>query len=164
VKKKRRSRAVNPKSLKMLEGVVQGLSKAEAGRRAGYAHPQSSFRAYERLKLEIPGRLNALGCPIDRVLKKVISKLDAQETEIGWFKGGLKQAVNVVAHDIQLGAADVLLKLHRARRVDMSKEVRLELLKLRDEMTLAAFERGEEQIPKLVFPASTGGPLGPNGH
>ena len=50
-------------------------------------------------------------------------------------------------------------KNHKARRVDMSKEVRLELIKLRDEMTVAAFERGEERIPKLVFPSSIGGPL-----
>jgi hypothetical protein len=88
VKKKRHSRAVNPKSLKMLEGVVQGLSKAEAGRRAGYAHRQSSFRAYERLKLEIPGRLEALGCPLDKVLMTVIEELDAEETKLGGTKDG----------------------------------------------------------------------------
>jgi hypothetical protein len=39
VKKKRRSRAVNAKSFKKLKGVARGLSLAEAGRRAGYAHP-----------------------------------------------------------------------------------------------------------------------------
>jgi hypothetical protein len=88
VKKKRRSRAVNPKSIKMLAGVAQGLSLAEAGRRAGYAHPQSSHRAYERLKLEIPGRLEALGCPVDKVLMKVISELDAEETKLGGTKDG----------------------------------------------------------------------------
>jgi hypothetical protein len=102
MKKKRRSRAVNPKSVKMVAGVTQGLGLAEAGRRAGYAHPQSSFRAYERLKLEIPGRLDALGCPVDEVLMKVISELNAEETKLGWYKGRLVQAVNVVAHDIQL--------------------------------------------------------------
>jgi len=114
MKKRRRSRAVNPKSLEMLQGVAQGLSLAEAGRRAGYAHPQSSFRAYERLKLEIPGRLDALGCPVDKVLMKVISELDAEETKLGWHKGRLVQAVNVVAHDIQLRAAKILLELHNA--------------------------------------------------
>jgi hypothetical protein len=114
VKKKRHSRAMNPKSLKMLEGVVQGLSKAEAGRRAGYAHPQSSFRAYERLKLEIPARLDALGCPVDKVLKMIIEELDAEETKLGWYKGELKQAVNVPAHDIQLRAAEMILELCNA--------------------------------------------------
>jgi hypothetical protein len=114
VKKTRRSRVVNPKSLKMLEGVVQGLSLAEAGRRAGYAHPQSSFRAYERLKLEIPGRFEALGGPVDKVLKKVISKLEAQESKIGWYKGEIIQVVNVENHDIQLRAADMYLDLCNA--------------------------------------------------
>jgi hypothetical protein len=44
----------------------------------------------------------------------VISGLDAEETKLGWYKGRLVQAVNVVAHDIQLRAAEILLKLHNA--------------------------------------------------
>jgi hypothetical protein len=47
---------------------------------------------------------------------KVISELDAEETKLGWYKGRLVQAVNVVAHDIQLRATDMLLKLHNACR------------------------------------------------
>jgi hypothetical protein len=31
-----------------------------------------------------PDNLNALGCPIDNLLTKVIAKLYAQETKIGW--------------------------------------------------------------------------------
>jgi hypothetical protein len=94
----------------MLAGVAQGLSLAEAGRRAGYAH----LRAYERLKLEIPGRLDALGCPVDKVLKMIIEELDAEETKLGWHKGRLVQAVNIAAHDIRLRAAEILLELHNA--------------------------------------------------
>jgi hypothetical protein len=90
------------------------MSIAEAGRRAGYAAPQSSHRAYERLKLLIPDKLKALGCPVDKVLMKVISKLEAEETKMGWHKGKLVQAVNVVDHDTQLRAADMLLDLYNA--------------------------------------------------
>jgi len=114
VKKKRRSRAVNPKSLKMLAGVAQGLSLAEAGRRAGYAHTSTSYKAFQRLKLLIPKRLDALGCPVDKVLMTVISKLGAMETKMGWHKGKLIDAVNVVDHDTQLRAADMILELCNA--------------------------------------------------
>ena len=50
-------------------------------------------------------------------------------------------------------------KNHRARRVDMSREVRQALLDLRDRMAMKAFERGEEFVPRLVFPARDGVPL-----
>jgi integrase len=50
-------------------------------------------------------------------------------------------------------------KNHKARRVDMSREVRRVLLELRDAMAMKAFERGEEEIPRLVFPSTAGGPL-----
>jgi integrase len=49
-------------------------------------------------------------------------------------------------------------KNHRARRVDMSHEVRHILLDLRDRMAMKAFERGEEFVPRLVFPSRDGGP------
>jgi hypothetical protein len=45
---------------------------------------------------------------------KVISELDAEETKLGWYKGELKQAVNVPAHDIQLRAAEMILELCNA--------------------------------------------------
>jgi integrase len=50
-------------------------------------------------------------------------------------------------------------KNHKSRRVDMSREVRRVLLELRDGMAMKAFERGEEFVPRLVFPSSTGAPL-----
>jgi integrase len=50
-------------------------------------------------------------------------------------------------------------KNHRARRVDMSREVRRVLLDLRDEMAMKAFEKGEEFVPRLVFPSTEGKPL-----
>jgi integrase len=50
-------------------------------------------------------------------------------------------------------------KNHRARRVDMSHEVRHILLDLRDRMAMKAFERGEEFLPRLVFPSRDGVPL-----
>jgi len=114
MKKKRRGLAVNPKSLKMLEGVARGLSLAEAGRRAGYAHTSTSYKAFHRLKLLIPERLDALGCPVDKVLMTVISKLEATETKMGWHKGKLIDTVNVVDHDTQLRAADMILELCNA--------------------------------------------------
>jgi hypothetical protein len=68
----------------------------------------------KRLKLEIPGRLEALGCPIDKVLNLLIEELEAEETKLGWYKGWLVQAVNVPAHDIQLRAAEMILELCNA--------------------------------------------------
>jgi integrase len=41
----------------------------------------------------------------------------------------------------------------------MSREVRRVLLDLRDRMAMKAFEKGEEFVPRLVFPSTTGGPL-----
>ena len=50
-------------------------------------------------------------------------------------------------------------KNHRARRVDMSREVRHVLLDLRDRMAMKAFEKGKEFVPGLVFPSKDGMPL-----
>jgi integrase len=50
-------------------------------------------------------------------------------------------------------------KNHKPRRVDMSREVRRVLLDLKDGMAMKAFERGEEFVPRLVFPSREGGPL-----
>ena len=50
-------------------------------------------------------------------------------------------------------------KNHKSRSVDMSREVRSVLLDLRDHMAMKAFERGEQFVPRLVFPSAEGGPL-----
>lgn len=50
-------------------------------------------------------------------------------------------------------------KNHKSRWVDMSREVRRVLLDLRDHMAMKAFERGEQFVPRLVFPSAEGGPL-----
>jgi len=50
-------------------------------------------------------------------------------------------------------------KNRKARRVDMSREVRRVLLELRDDLMMQAFERGKDHISKLVFPSTSGSPL-----
>ncbi len=50
-------------------------------------------------------------------------------------------------------------KSKKVRRVDLSRELRRVLLELRDQLELQAFARGEPEIPRLVFPSNTGGPL-----
>ena len=50
-------------------------------------------------------------------------------------------------------------KNRKERRIDLSRELRRVLMELRDQKILKAFERGEAEIPKLVFPSATGGPL-----
>jgi integrase len=50
-------------------------------------------------------------------------------------------------------------KNNRARRVDMSREVRRVLFELRDGMAMEAFEKGVDFVPQLVFQSTTGGPL-----
>ena len=50
-------------------------------------------------------------------------------------------------------------KNHKARRVDMGREVRRVLMELRDGMAIKAFEKGEEFVPRLVFPSTAGAPL-----
>jgi integrase len=41
----------------------------------------------------------------------------------------------------------------------MSREVRSVLLDLRDHMAMKAFERGEQFVPRLVYPSAEGGSL-----
>jgi len=41
----------------------------------------------------------------------------------------------------------------------MSSEVRRVLMDLRDRMAIKAFEKGEEFVPRLVFPSTAGAPL-----
>ena len=54
-------------------------------------------------------------------------------------------------------------KSKKARRVDMSKDVRKALLKLRDQSLLQAFLKGKNDISDdLVFPAAQGGILDPD--
>jgi hypothetical protein len=114
-KERRRSRSVmNRKRVKLLRGLAQGMNISEAGREAGYYNRQSAHRAYERLKLQIPGRLNALGCPVDKVLTKLISKLDAKETKFFQKDGVVIETRQVAAHDVQLDASDKLLRLFNA--------------------------------------------------
>jgi integrase len=50
-------------------------------------------------------------------------------------------------------------KNHKARRVDISREVRRVLMDLRDGMAIRAFEKGEEFVPRLVFPSTAEAPL-----
>jgi|HubBroStandDraft_6_1064221.scaffolds.fasta_scaffold132608_1 integrase len=50
-------------------------------------------------------------------------------------------------------------KSNKPRRVDMSRDLRRVLADLRDAATLKAFERGEPEIPGLVFPSTTGSTL-----
>jgi integrase len=50
-------------------------------------------------------------------------------------------------------------KSHKARKVDLNQELRSELLSWRDKLILRAFEQGQEEIPKFVFPSEAGGPL-----
>jgi integrase len=50
-------------------------------------------------------------------------------------------------------------KSGKQRRVDLTKELRRVLLKLRDEKLLAAFKAGKEGISGLVFPSDAGGPM-----
>jgi integrase len=50
-------------------------------------------------------------------------------------------------------------KNRKTRRVNLNRELRQNLIELRDARLMDAFARGHESIPGLVFPSQTGGPL-----
>ena len=70
----------------------------------------------------------------------------------------------LVRHNIVRGE-DTTPKSKKSRRVDLSKDLRRDLLAFRDEHLLQVMERGEfdehgqPKVCKLVFPSETGGPL-----
>jgi hypothetical protein len=114
-KQRRRSRSVwNQKRVRLAKGIAQEVNISDAGRCAGYSRASSAHRAHERFTLEIPDKLKALGCPVERVLQKIISKLDARETRFFQKDGMVIETRQVVAHDVQLDASKTLLKLFNA--------------------------------------------------
>jgi hypothetical protein len=113
-KKRRNTVRINQKRIKLLEGIAQGMNVSEAGRAAGYSHAQSAHEAVRRMENFIPDVLNRIGCPIEKVLKKLDAKLDAKETKFFSNGGIVTDSRQVEAHDIQIRAATELAKMHHA--------------------------------------------------
>jgi hypothetical protein len=113
-KKQRQSVRMNRKRIKLLKGIAQGLNVSEAGRAAGYSHAQSAHEAVRRMENFIPDVLNRIGCPIEKVLKKLDAKLDAKESKFFSNGGIVTDSRQVEAHDIQIRAAVEIAKMHRA--------------------------------------------------
>lgn len=114
LRKRRKSIRMNQKRTKLLKGIASGLNVSEAGRAAGYSHAQSAHEALRRMENFIPGVLNRIGCPIEKVLKKLDAQLEAKETEFAQNRGIFTDKKRKVAHDVQQRAAIELAKLHRA--------------------------------------------------
>jgi len=111
VRKKRRLQ-LNEKRRKLLQGIGKGLNVSEAGRLAGYGRPQSAHYALNRIKIHAPEILQRIGLLPEKLLKRLVQKLDAKETQFFSDKGIVMDRRRVVAHDIQLRAIDMLARMY----------------------------------------------------
>lgn len=111
----KRHRTVTPQQRKLLTGIAKGMTISAAGRAANYSHAQSAIHAYHRMREKVPAVLEALGCPIEKVLQKVVDKLEAKETKFFASEGIVLDEREVEAHGTQLEAASLLLDCYGAK-------------------------------------------------
>jgi hypothetical protein len=100
------------KRTKLLQGIGSGLNVSEAGRAAGYSNAQSAHRSLDRIRLQVPDILEKMNIPVEKVIKKLASKMEARETKFFGHGGIVMETRSVEAHDIQLRAAIELAKMH----------------------------------------------------
>lgn len=112
----RKPNGLDARRRRLLEGVSQGMSIAEAGRNAGYAYRQSAHRAFESIALRFPEALAAVvnpgeDCSVVRIFEKLRNLQDAKKLTIFKYRGVITEIHEDEAHDIQLRAAEEIFKL-----------------------------------------------------
>jgi phage terminase small subunit len=95
----------------LLQGVASGLNVSEAGRAAGYSNAQSAHRSLHRIRLQLPEILEKMNVPVEKVIKKLSSKMEAKETLHFTHQGIVMETRHVEAHAVQLRAAVELAKI-----------------------------------------------------
>jgi hypothetical protein len=113
---RRRSRVrLDARKRRLIKGVSQGMTIAEAGTFAGYTHRQAAHRAFRSIQLQIPEALECTGYPVDKMLTKLVevlfSQLEATKTRILKYQGVVTDTKEFADHRIQLRAAIELSKL-----------------------------------------------------
>jgi hypothetical protein len=109
---KPRGLQMNEKRRKLLKAIGQGKTFTEASEDAGYSHRQSGAKAFALMKMQVPDIISQQGMPIAKLLRKLVQKTEAKETQFFANKGIVLDSRRVVSHDIQLRAIDMLAKLY----------------------------------------------------
>jgi hypothetical protein len=99
------------KRTKLLQGVASGMNISEAGRAAGYSNAQSAHRSLDRIRLQLPDILEKMNVPVEKVIKKLVAKMEAKETLHFTHQGIVMETRHVEAHAVQLRAAVELAKM-----------------------------------------------------
>lgn len=95
----------------LAQGVADGLSIAEAGRRAGVAHRQSAHEMYNSVREQLPALMDGVGLDVRSILCRIREKCDAHETKFFQFEGKVTERVDVEAHGVQLKALELAVSL-----------------------------------------------------
>jgi hypothetical protein len=115
VHRKRRLRRLDARRRRLIKGVSQGMTIAEAGTFAGYRHRQAAHRAFRSIQLQIPEALECTGYPVDEMLTELVevlfSQLEATKTKVLKYKGVVTDIKEFADHRVQLRAAVELSKL-----------------------------------------------------
>jgi AraC-like DNA-binding protein len=114
--RKRGPNRLDARRRRLLQGISQGMTIAEAGKLAGYAHRQAAHRAFRSIQVHLPEALENAGYSVDNVLTEIYQNLRAQmmeATKIRFFKykGVVREIREVPAHKVQLRAAVALCRL-----------------------------------------------------
>jgi hypothetical protein len=111
----KRNQRLTTQQRALIKGLNQGLTIADAGRKAGYSARQASHTAYKSLRLRFHDVLERANLSVDQILTETIqkqrSKLEAKETKFFAHMGIVGESRDVEAHDIQLQAARDLQRI-----------------------------------------------------
>lgn len=129
---KTRQRQRNPKNdmkdLSKIEAAVvaartDGATLEEAAIAAGLApYKQAAARVEKRALAKAPEIFESMGISVETLGRKILQKLDAKETKFFHNQGIVMETREVDAHDIQLKAVDLGLRVHGAlKRPDDTK-------------------------------------------
>ena len=111
----KRNQRLTTQQRALIKGLNQGLTIADAGRKAGYSARQASHTAYKSLRLRFHDVLERANLSVDQILTETIQKqrgkLEAKETKFFAHMGIVGESRDVEAHDIQLQAARDLQRI-----------------------------------------------------
>lgn len=104
---------MNKKRSRLLQGIADGLSTAEAGRRAGFGTRQAAYKSLKLIRLNLPELLDKADLGVYKLLSGFKESLEATETKFFLSKTGqLIETPPRIAHGIRLKARIELAKWH----------------------------------------------------
>jgi hypothetical protein len=111
MKEKRHFQKLNPRRRRLLKALATSTSIGEAGRRAGYAHPQNANRAIQQMRPLILQAMEKHGWDIDRFARHQVKLLEAKKTLFAQREGRFTDKRRVDDNSIQLAAQEMGLKI-----------------------------------------------------